>query len=330
VIRKLLKVLAVLLGVVVLLIGAAWAYVTLTWQRDYSATPLPAVTASADPAVIARGEYIVHSVAHCSACHMFTAKPVGPIDWNQPLSGGYTWDIPLFGHFVAANITPDTETGIGSLSDGQIARAVRSAVDRNGRIMPFMLFGLGPISDEDLTAVVSYLRSRPPVRRAHGAESWGIMAKALSGNFTPRANPVPPASAAGPSVERGRYLAEGPAACRQCHTSMDPMTFAFNNAPFAGNSTAEADADNEGYEFVTPNLTPDPETGHITAWDEDTFLRRFRAGRVYSGSVMPWENFGRMTDDDIRSLYRFLKTLPPTRHLIGPAHRKVGDAPKGA
>ena len=88
----------------------------------------------------------------------------------------------------------------------------------------------------------------------------------------------------------------------------------------------EADPTNAGFEFVYPNLTPDPETGHIIAWDEDTFVQRFRGGRVHAGSTMPWESYQRMTDADIRSLHRFLKSLPPTRSPIGATYRPSGGA----
>jgi hypothetical protein len=64
--------------------------------------------------------------------------------------------------------------------------------------------------------------------------------------------------------------------------------------------------------FVTPNLTPDPKTGHIYAWSEDAFVARFKAG-VATGSPMPWQTFSRMTDDDLRALYRYLRSLPPAR-----------------
>jgi mono/diheme cytochrome c family protein len=190
--RTLLKVVGVLVAAVLVLLLGAYAYVQFTWQRNYSSTPLPAITASTDPAVIARGEYVANAVAHCSACHLLAGRPPGsPIDWEQGFAGGYVWEIPLFGQFVAANITPDVETGIGGMSDAQLARAIRHAVGRDGRVLPFMLLAIGHMSDEDLTGVVSYLRSRPAVRQVNTPEEWGIMARVLAGSFTPRLTPVP-------------------------------------------------------------------------------------------------------------------------------------------
>jgi mono/diheme cytochrome c family protein len=328
--RKTLKVFGVVVAVVVVFVALGSVYVMATWNRDYSETPLPAITASGDPEVIARGEYVVHNVAHCTVCHGAPdLKPGDAIDWNVPLAGGRVWDVPLFGRFVAANITPDRETGIGSLTDGEVARAIRHAVGRSGRILPFMLLATGPMSDEDLTAVVSFIRSRAPVKREGTPEAWGVMAKVLSGSFTPRLDAAPAHVAPGdsPSVERGRYLATGPAACGVCHTPRDPLTFALNGPPLSGSAAMpEADSTNAGFEFVYPNLTPDPETGHITAWDEDTFLQRFRGGRVHAGSTMPWESYQRMTDTDIRSVYRFLRSLPPTRSPVGAPYRRSDSA----
>jgi mono/diheme cytochrome c family protein len=330
--RRILKVLAVLAGGLVAVLAAGYMYISLTWPRDYSSTPIPDVRASTDPEVIARGEYVVQALGHCAACHGFAShdfKPGDPIDWNKPLAGGYSWDIPLFGHFVAANLTPDPETGIGNMTDGQVARAIRYGVDRNGHILPFMMLAVGALSDEDLTAVVSWLRSRPAVHQENSRESYGVMAKALAGSFTPRRGPFPQHVAPGPepSIDRGRYLAQGAAACIQCHTQRNDLTFAIDGVPFAGATTPSPDGTDPAYEFVYPNLTPDPETGHITSWSEDAFVQRLRGGRVYAGSEMPWENFQRMTEADARSIYRYLRSLPPTKHLVGPPHRKAGEKP---
>lgn len=62
----------------------------------------------------------------------------------------------------------------------------------------------------------------------------------------------------------------------------------------------------------TPNLTPDPKTGRIYAWSEDAFVARFEAG-IATGSPMPWRTFSRITDDDLRALYRYFRSLPPAR-----------------
>ncbi|MBK8058467.1 MAG: c-type cytochrome [Gemmatimonadetes bacterium] len=321
--RKIVKVLGAFLLLVVAAALSGFAYVQATWDRDFSAVPMPAIVASRDSGTVARGEYLVRTVAHCAECHALASDPAAGID--GPLSGGFVFDIPVFGRYVAANITSDSATGIGALSDGQIARVIRSAIDRRGRFAPFMSFAVGEMSDEDLTAVVSYLRTQPAVPKVNATDEWGLAAKALSGMFEPRLT-SPPAhvAAGGVSVERGRYLAMGPAACSTCHSPIDPLTFAPDGPPLSGSTQAEPDGAEPGFEFVIPNLTPDSATGHIASWSEDQFVARFRQGRVYKGSKMPWEAFRRLEDDDARSIYRYLRTLPPAHHEIGPQHRKVG------
>jgi mono/diheme cytochrome c family protein len=182
------------------------------------------------------------------------------------------------------------------------------------------------MSDEDLTAVISWLRTLEPVEAAQPGPAYGILAKALSARFKPRMGEAPPYAPPGEiSVERGRYLAAGPAFCAGCHTRFDPLQgFAPVGAPLAG-GLPEPDPKRSDHEIVPPNLTPDPGTGHITAWSEDQFVARFRAGRLLDSSSMPWENFQRMTDEDVRSIYRFLRSLEPVEYETGPTHRKKGS-----
>lgn len=75
-------------------------------------------------------------------------------------------------------------------------------------------------------------------------------------------------------------------------------------------------------EYYLPDLHPLGDCGRTT---EDQFVARMRAGRVYPASVMPWECFGNITDSDLRSIYRYLKTVPPVEVDTGPVYRKIGS-----
>jgi hypothetical protein len=75
--------------------------------------------------------------------------------------------------------------------------------------------------------------------------------------------------------------------------------------------------------FVTPNLTPDPATGRIANWTEEIFIARARTGKGAEGSPMPWANYARMTDDDLRAIYRYLRSLPPLHNNTGDSVRPV-------
>lgn len=311
----------------VVLAAGAYAYISATWHKTYPDHPRPAVKASSDPEVIARGKYLVEAVAHCSACHGPAANvKARKVDFAASLVGGYEWDVAPFGRFFAANITSDPETGIGRLSDGDLARAIGKGIGRNGDILAFMQLAVGPMADEDLTAIVSYLRTLAPVKQQNGIDELGIVGKLVAKKLGPRAAAPPPyVPAGGVSVERGRYLANGPAVCVGCHSELDPMNgFAMIGEPFAGSREAEPDLTDPAYEIATPNLTPDPETGHVTNWTEEAFVARFKAGTQFAGSKMPWPNFALMTEDDVRSIYRYLRTLPPVKRKIGPPRRPVG------
>ena len=84
------------------------------------------------------------------------------------------------------------------------------------------------------------------------------------------------------------------------------------------------------FEIIPPNLTPDPDTGHITAWCEDQFVARLKAGPVFGGSKMPWNAYRLLSEDDARSIYRYLRSVPPVKHLVGPTRREKGWKPPKA
>lgn len=326
--RLFLKIVGVLFALIVVLGLAGFAWVESTYERDFSGVEQPDIHASQDPLVIARGEYVANALAHCAACHSadyYVRHRSLPADLRD-LRGGFVFFAGPFGIFHAANLTSDHDSGIGAMSDGQLARAIRHGVDRHGRYAAFMAFSVGQMSDEDMTALVSYLRTLPPKPNDVAKDQWGFVAKMLAHSFEPHMEPkVKDVPAGGISLERGQYLANGPAGCYNCHSQRDPFHgFAFVGARFAGNPDAEPDATDVAYEIAAPNLTPDPETGRTGQMNEDLFIARIRAGRIVAGSHMPWENYQRMTEDDLRSIYRYLHSLPAVKNDVGPARRPRG------
>jgi mono/diheme cytochrome c family protein len=233
----------------------------------------------------------------------------------------------MFGRFVAPNLTSDRETGLGAWSDDEIARVLRSGVSRDGHMRPFMSL-MGPLADDDLTAVISYLRTLPAVAGPKTDDQPTLLGKFVIKGMPAEKRAAPPYRAPGEiSLERGRYLALGAANCVGCHSGARPDHGLVPEQPYlSGASKPSPDETDPTMEFSPPNLTPDPTTGHIYSWDEDGFVARLKAGRVYPGSHMPWEAFGEMSEQDMRSIYRFLRSLPPTEHATGPTRRKVGYA----
>lgn len=329
--KTVLKLLGALLALAVVGVAALLVTCSLTWPPRFPETPLPDIRASDDPAVVARGRYLVHAVAHCSACHapMDAYLASKPGDEVAPI-GGREWQMGPLGTIRASNLTPHPTTGIGAYSDAELARAIRHGVKRNGEPALFM-YVTGASSDEDLTAIVSYLRSLPPVDNAVAPHEIGLLGRVLfQGPMGFFAAPhdysafAPPFVREGDaSLERGRYLAEGPASCAGCHSDFTyDGTLAFTGQRLAGNAaTPIPDETDPSFEFYAPNLTPDPETGHITAWTKEQFVARMRGGRVYIGSPMPWESYANLTDADVESIWLYLRSLPPTVKRVGDLRR---------
>jgi hypothetical protein len=193
---------------------------------------------------------------------------------------------------------------------------------------PLMTFAVGPMADEDLVAVVSYLRSIKPVKNAVPRDEWGFVAKMLAGKFNPSMTKAPAfvqEKAGEPSAERGEYIANGPGLCFGCHSPYDIVDgMKLKGEKFSGALQADPDPSEDGMEIVTPNIT---KKGALASFDEQQFIDRFKkAGRAFKGSKMPWENFARMTDDDLKSIYRYLTTkVPPSERNVGPTRRKRGS-----
>ncbi|HET7896667.1 MAG TPA: c-type cytochrome, partial [Flavisolibacter sp.] len=224
------------------------------------------------------------------------------------LSGGVPFKLP-FGTFYTRNLTPDPETGIGKLSDGEIAREIRHGVKPNGESMlPFMPFQ--DLTDEELTAVISYLRSLKPVRNPVPDHDYNILGRVIKAFVIKPQGPTetPQKSiAADTSVAYGRHLVMAVANCNECHTKRNGVGD-FVGEPLAGGTVFEEKGKPT---LVSPNLTPDPKTGRITNWSQDLFIKRFRMGKLIPYSHMPWEAFGRMTDNELKAIYNYLKSIKP-------------------
>jgi mono/diheme cytochrome c family protein len=305
--------------VVIVLIVTVFAIVVASRQNLKFDAPFPDIIASADSAVIARGEYLVYGPAHCAHCHaplsMMEKVEAGE---KVPLSGGFTFKLPIADIHVS-NITPDTETGIGKLTDGQIARALRYGINRHGEaIIDFMPFY--DLSDDDLTAIISFLRVQEPIHNEVPAHEWNLLGRVVkSFLIKPMGDDiVPEAPQPDSTVAYGNYLSSSIANCRGCHTNRDMMTGAFIGPEYAGQFKMEIfDLEKgeiiDGKHLVSQNLTPDIETGRMADWTQEQFVKRFRIGRVIPGSPMPWGPFSRMSDTELIALYKFFQTIEPVK-----------------
>ncbi|HYH13936.1 MAG TPA: cytochrome c [Flavisolibacter sp.] len=305
-IRKILKWTGIIILILVLGVTLTIALRQhLTYERPY-----PNIKASTNPAIIAKGKHIVLGPGHCADCH----SPVKNVDsilqagGEVPLTGGHRFDLP-FGTFFTRNLTPDKETGIGNLTDGEIARILRYSVKKNGEVvLPFMQ--AQNFSDEDLTAVISYLRSLKPVTNKVPDHEYKLMGRIIKAFMLKPQGPTVPVQTdvkEDATIEYGRYMVMAVANCNECHTKRDEIGN-YVGQPMAGGSPFVE----EGKATLTPpNLTPHP-SGRIYEWSEQNFIERFRTGRIIAHSHMPWESYKRMSDTELKAIYRYLKSLPPT------------------
>ncbi|SHE99062.1 c-type cytochrome [Flavisolibacter ginsengisoli] len=300
--------------IVVLIIIAGVTLTTIFRQHLKYDAPYPNIKASTDTAIIARGKHLVVGPAHCIDCHSPLPNKDSLLNHGQEVLpvGGFAFDLP-FGKFYTRNLTPDKETGIGNMTDGEIARVLRYGVKKNGEaVLPFMPFQ--DLSDEDLTAIISYLRSVKPVKNKvpdHNYNLVGNLIKAFMIKPVGPSTKPPIAVRADTTVAYGKHMVMAVANCNECHTKRDGIGN-FVGAPLAGGTVFEE----KGHPtLISPNLTPDP-TGRITNWSQESFIKRFRLGKLIPYSHMPWEAFGRMTDTELIAIYKYLKTVKPAKTEI--------------
>jgi len=142
-------------------------------------------------------------------------------------------------------------------------------------------------------------------------------------------------------VGRGKYLVTV-AACSDCHTpfkmgangpepdmtrylSGHPDTVKLPpppklskewNSVFAASNTAFAGPWGISY---AANLTPDP--SGLVAWTEDIFVKAMKSGKHWGTSrpimpPMPWPSYAQMTDEDLKAIFAYLRSIPPVKNHV--------------
>jgi mono/diheme cytochrome c family protein len=291
VLRRLGYVLGGLLGLLVLAAGGVYVASEITINQAVD-TALPNVVASSDPAIIMRGEHLVHSVLVCTHCH------------GENLAGDMVLDDPLVGAAYGPNLTTG-RGGIGAdRSDGELARAITHGVGGDGTSMLVMpVEDYHELSQPDLVAVVSYLRSLPPVDNQVPPVRLGPLGRVLvatgavdfrSATSVEQSDGFGATIAEGVTPEYGRYLAR--AACMGCHGEN------LSGGPIPGTPP----------DYPVPaNITPG---GQTRAWSDEDWFRLLREGRDPGGrqinALMPSESYATMTDTEIRALISYLRTVP--------------------
>ena len=267
------------------------------------------------PERLERGKYLVNGPGTCFDCHSQVAtdfdklKPGEALVVTKPGAGRVIFEDANM-RLVVPNITPDVETGAGTWTDDQFARAIREGIGHDGRtlfpLMPYDDFRY--LSDEDLASIVVYLRSLEPVHNPMPARKIPFPLSRLI-NAAPQPLQHPVAEANADPISRGAYLAKI-AHCMNCHTPKDKMGKPVPGMEFAG---GESFAPN----VVSANITPDP--SGIPYYDEKLFIKTMRTGHVGARALnapMPWWFFRNMTDDDLKALFAYLRTVKPVHHRV--------------
>jgi mono/diheme cytochrome c family protein len=252
---------------------------------------------------IERGRYL-SAAGDCKACH--TA------DGGKPFAGGRAVPTP-FGTIYAPNITPDKETGIGNWTDAQIIHAIREGVDDEGHIIfpPMPVPTYNNMSDDDVKAIVAYLRTLKPIHNEVPDSKWNVPQQAMP---PAKGLPAPPRT---DKVAYGHYLATAVAHCFECHSTPDPNGVPdFAHHLGAGGFTIELAP---GMEVTTPNITSDPETG-IGKWTDADIRKALTEGVTPTGGhispPMPFPWFKNMTSDDIDAVVAYVRTIPPISNKV--------------
>lgn len=299
--RHTLKWIGTLLAGLLTLIPTALLVLALTGfyklNKRY-ANPVAEVQVAGTQEQIARGEQLAHI---CTSCHSQGN--------DLPLVGSnfaVKFDFPPLGTLYAPNLTPSGP--IKDWTDGEVIRAIREGVDKNGRsllVMPVANFR--NMSDEDVQALVAYLRSQPATGAPSPNNKFNILG-AIFMNLSDFRTAQPPAghvTAPQPGTPAfGEYMVNI-LGCRDCHG--DKLQGKVENG--------------------LPGPPPGPNlTKVVPQWTEEQFMAFFNTGTLpggggvpllmlksgFSEPMMPWQSVRAATsDDELRAMFSYLHSLSP-------------------
>lgn len=245
-----------------------------------------------DAASIANGKHRAETL--CEGCH---GKDLGGLDnW---------FNAGAIGTIDSANLTTG-EGGVGReyTSDEDFVRAIRHGIDPEGKpIFMTAVLATSNLSDEDLGAIIAYIKTVPPVDHVHQERYFTPLARILLAAGMLGDLPVETVShevqvsapSSGMTPEYGKYLVDTHD-CRVCH-GVD-----LNGGPFPDPTITK----------ISPNLTPG---GELAAWGEADFMNALRTGKTPAGhdlnpEFMPWEIYKNFTDDELKAIFLYLQSVP--------------------
>jgi mono/diheme cytochrome c family protein len=313
------KILLALVAVTALAIAAGVAAFAATFPN---VGPAREHKVASTPEVVERGRYLASHVTVCVDCHStrdWTRFSGPPVEGTLGKGGErFGPELGFPGEFYAANITP---AGVARYSDGELERVITTGVTKEGRaifpVMPYPRYA--DLCQADVDALIAYVRSLAPIENTPPQAVLDFPMSVIVKTI-PAEKPRPPCPDKSDAVRYGAYLANA-AACAECHTQFEKGKFV-EGMDYAG-----------GRAFPTPsgtifsaNITPDPDTG-IGGYTAESFIARIRAhgtnaeesAPVPPGafqSFMPWTMYAGMTDDDLRAIFAYLRTVPAKKNRV--------------
>lgn len=271
---------------------------------------------------IARGDYLANNVTVCIDCHSTRdwSKFSGPIVPGTFGKGGELFDqkFGFPGAFYARNITPE---GISRYTDGELFRLITTGVTKEEKaIFPVMPYhNYGRMDEEDIKSIIAYIRTLKPIKNEVPA-SVPDFPMSIIINTIPAKAALTKMPAKTDVVNYGKYLVNA-AACIDCHTQFDKGKL-IEGTEFGGGRGFPFP---DGAVVTSANISPDA-TG-IGTWTEELFLQRFRTNSDSAmmsrtikpgefNSIMPWTMYARMTDEDLKAIYAYLKTVKPQQNTV--------------
>ena len=293
--KKALKWIGIVLGSLLGLLLVAGGILYLIGNSRLNKTydfPPSNIVLPTDEASIEFGRHRAESL--CQGCH-------GP-----DLSGIINWfNAGPLGTIDSANLTAG-EGGVGKeyTTDEDYVRAIRHGIDPNGKpLFMVAVVSTSNLSDEDLGAIIAYIKTVPPVDHKTNGQNFTALAKILYVLGVLPQMPVEVVSheahvsrpEIGVTAEYGKYMVDTND-CRLCHGTD------LNGGPFPDPTKTK----------ISPNLTPG---GELAFWSEDEFVNTIRTGTTPSGheldpEFMPWKEYGKFYDDELKAIWLYLQSVP--------------------
>ena len=271
--------------------------------------------------MVERGSYIANKVAVCIDCH--SVRDTGR--YSMPVVEGTEGGGAAFpfgkAEAVPGEVTPPNITpyALKDWTDAEIIKAMTAGVNKKGdTLFPIMPYhNYSRMAKEDVDAVVAYLRTLKSIEKTVPPRHFDIPATLFGPLPTgsPDQNKIPDVA---DKVKYGEYIATM-ASCSDCHTPMTQQGYDFSKM-FAGGFVFDL-----GFvKVAVPNITPDTSTG-IGSWTEEMFVNKFknnasaevvnkRPGR--QNTLMPWYMYGQMKDEDLKTIYAYLRTAQPIKNKV--------------